>query len=78
VKLIKKNLQPFLIFLFLGLLIGTLSWDIVEMLIRMTGANFSLQAGPIGFDLEVISFYFKINPGSLMGAAGGILLFRSL
>ena len=77
-KLIKKNLQPLLIFLFLGLIIGTLSWDILERLAAATGFPFSLSVGPLGFDLEVISFYFKVNLGSLLGAAGGILLFRSL
>lgn len=77
-KLIKKNLQPLLLLLFLGLLIGTLSWDILERLAAAAGLPFSLSVGPVGFDLEVISFFIRFNPGTFLGAAGGILLFRSL
>ena len=77
-KLIKKNLTPFLIFLILGLIIGTLTWGLLERLIALGGGNFSLNAGPVGFDLGVISLYIQFNPGSLLGAGGGVLLFRSL
>jgi hypothetical protein len=78
VKLIKKNLQPLLLFIFLGLLIGTLSWDIIERLAATAGLPFSLSVGPVGFDLEVISFFIRFNPGTFLGTAGGVLLFRSL
>jgi len=62
-------------FLFLGLLIGTLGWDLLESIIAMAGGSLKLQAGPLGFDLGVVSFYLRINPGSLVGCAGGVLFF---
>ncbi len=77
-KLIKKNLQPLLIFIFLGLIIGSLGWDILERLIGMGSPGFTLSTGPVGFDLGVISIYLKFNPGSLAGIAGSVLLFKSL
>ena len=77
-KLIKKNTRPFLLLLFLGLLIGTLTWDIIERLFAMGGIDFSLNTPPIGFDMGVIRFYLRFNPGSFFGCGGGIILFRSL
>ncbi|MBI9101389.1 MAG: hypothetical protein JEY99_03160 [Spirochaetales bacterium] len=77
-KLIKKNLNPLLIFIFLGLIIGTLTWDILERLIVLSGSGFSLTTHPIGFDLGVISFFIRFNPGSIAGITGSVLLFKSL
>jgi len=77
-KLIKKNIKPLVIFIFLGLVIGTLTWEILEKLVALSGRSFSLGVGPVGFDLGAFSFYMRFNPGSLLGAGGGILLFRTL
>jgi len=77
-KLIKKHVGAFLLLVLLGIFIGTLAWDILERIFAQAGLPFSLETGPIGFDIGVLSVYMKINPGSFLGAAGGILLFRSL
>lgn len=77
-KLVKKNLSAFVMLIFLGLFIGTLAWEIVERIFAAAGLPFSLEAGPIGFDIGVLSVYLKINPGSLLGAVSGILLFRAM
>jgi hypothetical protein len=77
-KLIKKHVGAFLLLVLLGIFIGTLAWDIIERIFAQAGLPFSLETGPIGFDIGVLSVYMKINPGSFLGAAGGILLFRSL
>ena len=77
-KLTKKNLGFFLTLLGLGLVVGTLSWEIVERIFAAAGLAFDISAGPIGFDLDVISFYIRVNPGSLVGTAGGGFLFSRL
>ncbi len=77
-KLTKKHVGAFLLLVLLGMFIGTLAWDIIERIFAQAGLPFSLETGPIGFDIGVLSVYLKINPGSFLGAAGGILLFRSL
>lgn len=77
-KLLKKHLGVFLLLIFLGLFIGTLAWFIVERIFTEAGLPFSLETGPIGFDIGVLSMSLEVNPGSLLGAAAGILLFRSL
>lgn len=77
-KLTKKHVGAFLLLVLLGMFIGTLAWDIIERIFAQAGLPFSLETGPIGFDIGVLSVYLKINPGSFLGAAGGVLLFRSL
>lgn len=76
-KLVKKHVGAFLLLIFLGMVIGTLAWFLVERIFAQAGLPFSLETGPIGFDIGLISFYLKINPGSFLGAVGGVLLFRS-
>jgi hypothetical protein len=78
-KLTGKTFRPLLLLIFLGTVIGTLAWGILERLISHLSARpFDLSVGPLGFDLGVLQFYIKINPGSLLGAAGGFFIFRSL
>ena len=77
-KISKKNLKPFILIIFLGLIIGTLAWEIVERIISQSGYDLSLNTEPVGFNIGVISLYVKINIGSLLGTAGGALLFRSI
>jgi hypothetical protein len=77
-KLTKKNSGLFALLIFLGLLIGTFSWEILERILLTAGAPIDLSAGPIGFDLDVISLFIKVNPGSLVGAAAGVVFFFRL
>jgi hypothetical protein len=77
-KLTTKTLGPFLLFLLLGLVIGSVAWEIVERLVNVAGLSLSLSIGPVGFDLRVLAVWVRLNPGSLLGAAGGIILWRSL
>ena len=77
-KLVRKNLGALVVVLFLGLLVGTLAWDILERIFSQAGLPFSLSTGPIGFDIGVLSLYVRVNPGSFLGTAGSLLLFRSL
>jgi hypothetical protein len=76
-KLIKKNLGAFVTLTVLGIVIGTLAWELLERIFAQAGLPFSLEAGPVGFDAGVLSLYIKVNPGSFIGAAAGILIFRA-
>lgn len=77
-KFSRKNLRIFSLFLFLGAVIGTLAFDIIEKIITLFWANFSFSTGAIGFDISLISFYMKLNPGTLLGTAAGYSVFRRL
>lgn len=64
--------------LLLACLVGTLGWDLVERIVQGSGLSLSLQAGPVGFDIGVIQFYLRVNPGTLLGIPGGFLVYRRL
>ena len=61
-----------------GLVIGTLSWEIIERIVSATGRTMDLTAGPIGIDLWVVAISIRVNPGSFLGTIAGVLLFRKL
>ncbi len=61
-----------------GLVIGTLSWEILERVVAATGRNMNLTAGPIGIDLYVLAIWIRVNPGSFLGTFAGTLLFLKL
>lgn len=73
----KKNFPILLSFIMLGMIIGSIGWEIVERLISAWGSNFSLTLeNPIGFDLYVISLFFRVNLGTLLGSISGVILFK--
>jgi uncharacterized membrane-anchored protein YjiN (DUF445 family) len=75
----KKNFHILLSLIVLGMIIGTLGWEIIERLAASWGGKLSLTIEkPIGFDLYVISFFLRINMGSLIGALSGVILFKVL
>lgn len=76
-KLSAKTRPHLLRLLFLGLMLGTLSWGIIEKVAALSGLPFDVSLGPIGFDIYVISAYIRINPGSVLGAFLGYRLFAS-
>ncbi len=67
-----------MLLIFLGLVIGTLSWELFAKILESFSINASLAIGPVGFDISVLVFYIKINPGSVIGIIAGILLFRRM
>jgi hypothetical protein len=77
-KLSGRNRSTFLAFLALGCLVGALAWEVLERIFLQLGFELTLGIGPVGFDLSVLSVYFKINPGTFIGLLGGIFLFRTV
>ena len=79
-KLNKKNLGSFLLIVFSGILIGSLFWEIFERILHNFGVEWSLTTeNPVQiFDGYVISLSVRANPGSLIGAAAGAVLFKIL
>ena len=77
-KLTKKNCGPFALLFLLGLLTGTLAWEILERILSLADVVMDLNVGPIGIDFDVLALYVKVNPGSLVGAAAGSFVFSRL
>ncbi|MCL2294700.1 MAG: hypothetical protein FWC36_07540 [Spirochaetes bacterium] len=55
-----------------GCAAGTVAWELISIIFQNFGINLAFSAGPIGFDISVIVFYFSINPGTVLG---GLLTF---
>jgi hypothetical protein len=77
-KITQKYLKYLYLFIIMGIVIGSLCWEILERLIAMSGINLNLSVGPVGFDISVLSLYLKINPGSFIGAAGIWFLIKKI
>ncbi|MBN1696264.1 MAG: hypothetical protein JW881_02015 [Spirochaetales bacterium] len=81
-KLTVKNKTLFLLFLVLGLLIGSIAWEVLERIIHlMPGlSDFSLTMNePLTlFDFYVLAVSFRGNPGTILGSIAGIILFFTI
>ena len=77
-KLTGRNRGAFLSFLVAGLLVGGLAWELLERVLAALGYELHLGVGPVGFDLSVLAVSLVVNPGTLLGALGGLVLFRVL
>lgn len=55
---------------------GTLAWFILELIFGAAGIPFSFSTGKIGFDIEIISIYLNVNPGTVLGIGSGFFVFR--
>jgi len=77
-KLTGRNRPTFLLFLSAGLLVGALAWELLERILSGFGYDLRLGVGPVGFDLSVLAVSLVVNPGTLLGALGGIMLFLIL
>jgi hypothetical protein len=66
-----KTLGPFLLFLLLGLVIGSVAWGIRRTSRQRRGTlPLFYPSAPTVFDLRVLAVWVRLNPGSLLGAAG--------
>ncbi|MFW5727027.1 MAG: hypothetical protein ACOCW5_00415 [Spirochaetia bacterium] len=77
-KYTKKNRPILLKMLLLAVLIGTFAWELLERIVHMADVPLDLAIGPVGFDLLVISCFLYLNPGTLVGIIGAVILFRRL
>ena len=77
-KLTKKNTNPLILVVILCTIGGSFAWFILEIIFESLGLPFSLSTGRIGFDLEIVAFYFNVNPGTVLGMAGGLFVFKAI
>jgi predicted membrane-bound spermidine synthase len=74
-KLSVKTASTLLTLAFLGAIVGGLAWEVVERICLRFGLVLGVSVGPIGFDLSVVSLHFLVNPGTIAGLLGGVVLF---
>lgn len=77
-KYTKKNRPVLVKMILLAVLIGTFAWDLFERVLQLMDLPLHIAVGPVGFDLHVISCYLYLNPGTLCGVIGAVILFKRL
>ncbi len=77
-KLNKKNQSAFILIIVLSILAGSFTWFIIEIIFKNIGLPFSLSTGKMGFDIEIISFYINVNPGTILGMIAGYYIFKAV
>jgi len=77
-KLNARTRGLFLTILGLSLIIGTFAWVLLERILGFAGIPLNLEVGPVGFDIGIIAFSMQVNPGTFLGIAPGLLIFKGL
>lgn len=75
-KLNSKNRATFASIVILAMVIGTLSWEIIERILTVAGLPIDLSVGPLQLDAYVVAVTLRPNPGTVIGVFPGIALFR--
>lgn len=74
----RSNTGYFIAFMILGAVLGSaLGTFIVKFIPQLSVITTSLT-GPIGFNLEILSFSMKLNFASIAGLVLGIIIFRKI
>ena len=68
----RKKTKLYIYSIIAGCAAGTVIWELLRVIFQNFGIDLAFSAGPIGFDISVIKFYFSINPGTVIG---GLLTF---
>ncbi len=77
-KLTAKTLSSLALLCVLGMLVGGLSWEVLERVALHFGLDVDLSIGPVGFDLSVVAMSVTVNPGTFLGLVAAVFLFRAL
>jgi hypothetical protein len=77
-KLTTKTLASLALLCVLCMLVGGIAWEVLERVALRLGLDVDFSVGPIGFDLGVVALHVTVNPGTFLGLAAAVLLFRAL
>ncbi|MCL2792244.1 MAG: hypothetical protein FWD87_04060 [Spirochaetaceae bacterium] len=74
----RKKTKLYIYSLIAGCAAGTVVWELISIIFKNFGIDLSFSAGPIGFDISVVMFYFFINPGTVIGGAITFFIVKKL
>ncbi|HPD77763.1 MAG TPA: hypothetical protein PLH88_05010 [Spirochaetota bacterium] len=74
----RSNIGYFLAFMILGGVLGSALGNLVVKFIPQFNIITTSLTGPIGFNLEILSFSMKLNFASIIGIIFGIIVFRKI
>jgi hypothetical protein len=72
----KGNTGYFLLFILIGGILGSAIGSLFAKLIPSLAVIRDSLTGPVGFNLEIISFSIKLNLASIIGIIVGVVLFK--
>jgi hypothetical protein len=74
----KSNIGYLLTFMLVGAILGSALGALVAGFVPSLGVIQKSLTGPIGFNLEIISFNIRINLSSIVGLLVGLVVFRKV
>jgi hypothetical protein len=74
----KNNLGYLITFMLVGAILGSALGTLLAGFVPALSVIQKSLTGPIGFNLEIISFSIKINLSSIVGLVIGILIFMKV
>jgi len=74
----RSNTGYFIAFLILGAVLGSALGNLIVKFIPQMNVITTSLTGPIGFNLEILSFNMKLNFASIIGLFLGIIIFRKI
>ncbi len=75
---IRGNIGFFLSFILIVAILGSALGTLLARLVPALSIIKDSLTGPIGFNLEIISFNIKINLSAIIGMILGILIYRKI
>lgn len=74
----KQNIGYLLAFMLVGAILGSALGALVAGLFPVMAVIQKSLTGPIGFNLEIVSFSVRLNLSSIVGLLIGVLVFRKV
>jgi len=74
----RSNTGYFIAFIILGAVLGSAMGNLIVKFIPALREITTSLTGPIGFNLEIITFSIKLNFASIVGLILGIVIFRKV
>ena len=74
----RSNTGYFIAFIILGAVLGSALGNLIVKFIPALKEITTSLTGPIGFNLEIITFSIRLNFASIAGLILGILIFRKI
>lgn len=74
----KQNIGYLLAFMLVGAILGSALGALVAGLFPVMAVIQKSLTGPIGFNLEIVSFSVRLNLSSIVGLLLGVLVFRKV
>ncbi len=72
----KGNMGFFFAFIIIGAILGSALGTLVAGIFPSLSFLKGNLTGPLGFNLEIISFSIKLNPAAIIGLVLGIFVYR--